>query len=475
MSAARLMLGAALAAMPAAAWAQDDPHAGHAMGGMPGMAPSAPDAPPPAQHSPATVSTPASGMSGDQAMDGSTMAGMDMGHAMPAMLGPYTMSRESSGTSWQPDSSPNYGSMLRTGEWSGMAQGYATLVGDRQGGARGASKTFVESMAMVMASRPVSEHGRLGLRAMVSLDPLMGADGYPLLFATGETANGVTELVDRQHPHDLLMELAVSYSHDLGGGRAAFLYAGLPGEPALGPPTFMHRISGMDDPEAPIGHHWFDSTHITWGVVTAGYSTRRWKLEGSVFKGREPDQHRWDVETPGLDSWSVRAFWNPTADLSLQASTGHLHSPEQLHPDQNEQRTTASATYNRPLGPDANWASTLAWSNKAIRPGPALTGWLAETTLRWADRHTVFARAEREEEDELFGEGDPFHDQVIAVAKLSLGYQYELPVTRDLRVAIGGLASAYAYPHRLEPAYGSQGIKSFMLYLRLNYGDRRIR
>ena len=154
------------------------------------------------------------------------------------------------------------------------------------------------------------------------------------------------------------MELAASYSHDLGNGRAAFLYAGLPGEPALGPPTFMHRLSGLDSPEAPIGHHWFDSTHITWGVVTAGFSTRTWKIEASAFKGREPDEQRWDIETPRLDSWSVRAFWNPIRNLSLQASTGFLKSPEQLHPDENEQRTTASATWNHPLGPGANWATT---------------------------------------------------------------------------------------------------------------------
>jgi hypothetical protein len=175
--------------------------------------------------------------------------------------------------------------MFHAGDWMGMVQGNATLVHSDQGGPRGDRHHIVESMAMVMANRPIGEHGRLGLRGMLSLDPLMGRRGYPLLFAVGETADGVNKLVDRQHPHDLFMELAVSYSHDLGDGRAAFLYAGLPGEPALGPPTFMHRLSGLDNPEAPLGHHWFDSTHITWGVITAGFSTRTWKIEASAFKG----------------------------------------------------------------------------------------------------------------------------------------------------------------------------------------------
>ena len=404
-------------------------------------------------------------------MPGMTMAGgrmPDMAGMMPAMLGRYPMTREASGTAWQPDSSPMAGLGFARGGWTGMAEGYVTALADDQGGPRGASKAFSESMAMLMANRPLGADGTLGLRAMLSLDPLMGRHGYPLLFATGETANGRTPLIDRQHPHDLFMELAASYAHDLGGGRSLSLYAGLPGEPALGPPTFMHRVSGMVDPEAPIGHHWFDSTHITYGVVTAGFAATRWKIEASAFKGREPDQHRYDIETPRLDSWSVRGFWNPTANLSVQLSTGHLHSPEQLDPRTDEQRTTGSITYNLPLAHGGNWAATLAYSRKDLRPGPALDGWLAETAVRIGPDDTLFARAEREQEHELFADGTPLNGMVVAVDKLSLGYQHELPLARHVRLALGGLGSAFAYPDRLKPAYGGAGIKSFMVYLRLS-------
>ena len=409
-------------------------------------------------------------------MDMAGMPGMSaapraaaMAMPMQGMLGRYPMTRESSGTAWQPDSAPMRGYMAEAGGWSLMGEGFITLIHDDQGGARGATKTFSTSMGMLMASRDVSPADRLGLRAMLSLDPAMGPSGYPLLFATGETADGRTQLVDRQHPHDLFMELAATWSHDLGGGKAVSLYAGLPGEPALGPPTFMHRISGMDDPEAPIGDHWFDSTHITFGVVTAGLSAGHWKIEASAFKGREPDQYRWDIEAPRLDSWSVRAFWNPDADLSFQLSTGHLHAPEQLDPRRDEQRTTASVTWNKPLGPSRNWATTFAWSSKDGRPGPALTGLLAETTFRWG-HDEVFARAEHERENELFDDG-PLAGRIFGVGKLSLGYQHELPLVEHLFLAIGGLASAYAYPASLKPSYGSEGVKSFMLYGRLRFGS----
>jgi hypothetical protein len=402
------------------------------------------------------------------ANDMASMPGMEHMAAMPAMLGTYAMTREASGTAWQPDSSPMDIVHWSSGDWSMMAQGYVTAVYDDQGGGRGGSKAFSQSMAMLMATRPAGEDGRIGLRAMVSLDPLMGKAGYPLLFATGETADGRTTLVDRQHPHDLIMELAATYARQVGDNSLS-LYIGYPGEPALGPPTFMHRASGMDNAEAPIDHHWFDSTHITFGVVTAGWSNAHWKLEASAFKGREPDQYRYDFDSPRLDSWSVRGFWNPTADLSLQLSTGHLHSPEQLHPEQNEQRSTASASYTKPFASGGSWASTVAVSIKNLQPGPALMGYLAETNVRIDGRNTVFARAERKQDDELFANdpASPLHDRIVAIDKLSLGYFRTLRFMDKAKLDLGGLASAYAYPDRLDAAYGKPGIKSFLVFARI--------
>ncbi len=170
------------------------------------------------------------------AMPGMDMPGMDMSQPMTGAFGPYAMSREASGTSWQPESTPEGGLHFSAGPWMLMAHGYVDAIYDNQGGPRGNDKAFSASMAMLMAQRPLGEDGTLGLRAMMSLDPLMGANGYPLLFATGETANGREALVDRQHPHDLFMELSASYSLKLSAENSVFIYAGLPGEPALGRP-----------------------------------------------------------------------------------------------------------------------------------------------------------------------------------------------------------------------------------------------
>jgi hypothetical protein len=405
---------------------------------------------------------------GMEGMEG--MAGMHGEPAMPAFLGPYSMTREASGTSWQPESAPHHGFHFSAGPWRMMAHGMLTVVLDHQAGRRGAERGFSANMAMLMGSRAAGS-GRLGFRAMVSAEPwTVGARGYPLLLQTGETADGVHPLVDRQHPHDLFMELAGTYSHPLGDGSSAFVYLGLPGEPALGPPAYMHRLSGMDNPETPISHHWLDSTHISYGVATFGWIRGGVKVEGSLFNGREPDQHRTDIELHRLDSYAARVSWQPTPDWSLQASSGRLMSPEQLEPEVDTTRTSASAIYNQRLAGGGNFQATFAWGRNAKSSGHTLDALLVETAVSPNERQTVFARAERVEEDELFADepANRLAGRVFPVGKLGVGYLYDLVTGGPgaLRLGLGGMADFALVPAALEPAYGRDPV-SLLLFLRL--------
>lgn len=387
-------------------------------------------------------------------MDHGAMAG-----GMKAFLGPYGMSREASGTSWLPDSTPHEGIHAKYGDWNTMWHALFNGVYDRQGGPRGGNKTFVNGMFMGMAQRPLGD-GTFGLRAMLSPDPFMGQSGYPLLLATGETADGRSHLIDRQHPHELFMELAATYSYNLSAKSSVFLYAGLPGEPALGPPAFMHRTSGMDIPEAPITHHWLDSTHITFGVLTAGVVVDTWKLETSAFRGREPDHYRYDIEAPKLDSYSARLSWNPIREVSMQVSWGRIHSPEQLEPDRNEDRLTASATYTQPFGKDDLWSTTAAWGRKMNRPGTTLDGFVLETAAIFKKTYTLFARAERVQENELIES-----PAITTVHKTSFGGIYDFWRTEHAKFGVGGLVSFYGLPGDLKPFYGDP--TSYMAFVRL--------
>ena len=395
----------------------------------------------------------------------SVPAGHEHTMMMPGMFGPYPMTRESSGTAWQPQSTPMDGIHLMRDEWMFMLHGFAFAVYDDQGGDRGASKTFSSNMFMVMAQRPLGD-GELGFRTMLSLEPLtIGKTGYPLLFQTGETADNRVLLVDRQHPHDLFMELAASYSLNLNDHSAAFAYLGYPGEPALGPATFMHRFSGMDNPEAPIAHHWLDSTHITWGVVTLGYVWNDVKIEGSVFTGREPDENRWAPDDPRFDSQSVRLTWNPTEDWSAQVSYGRINSPEQLEPGVDQNRFTMSVAYNKRFGNKSNWQTTLAWGQDDNEPGHRTSGYLLESAVNFEKTHTIFTRFENVEKDELFLPGDPLAGEVFTVNKLSVGYIYDFPEIHGVQLGLGALGSIHFIPGDLEQVYGDNPT-SFMLFAR---------
>lgn len=418
-----------LLACAAPAAAQDDPHAGHDMASMAGM-----------------------DMHDDMRMDG--------------LFGAYPMSRDASGTSWQPDAVPMDGIHFARGEWMGMLHGSAFFATEDTEGPRGGSDSYVASMFMAMAQRPLGS-GTLGLRAMASLDPwTMGPGGYKLLLQTGETADGHDHLVDRQHPHDALMELAATWSRAVGKDASVFVYAGLPGEPALGPPAFMHRYAASADPEAPLGHHWLDATHITFGVVTGGFTRGNAKFEASAFNGREPDQHRKDIEVRRLDSWSARASWNPNAHWALQASHGHLDSPEQLEPEVSVDRTTASATFHLAL-PDTRgqWQSTLAWGRNRKHPGNATDAWLLESALGWNDAWMFYGRLERTGKDELFDHHSPLAGRTFEVSKLTLGALRDIARVGNVRLGIGAQFSQHWVPAELDDEYGDDP-SGWLLFLR---------
>lgn len=383
-----------------------------------------------------------------------------------------SMTQDASGTSWQPASTPMQGLMWNYAAWNFMLQGDAFGVYDHQGGPRGQVQSFSESMLMFMGQRSLGA-GTLGFHTMFSLDPLtMENDGYPLLFQTGETADGQTPLVDRQHPHNALMELAGSYSLPLNKNNSIYFYAGLPGEPALGPPVFMSRFSGMDNPEAPLSHHWLDSTHTTFGVVTLGYVWHDVKIETSAFNGREPNQDRWAMHEPHLNSDSVRLSYNPTANWALQISRGYINSPEQLTPNVNVWRTTASAMYNKPFADNDNWQTSVMWGENQNDPGHTLNAYLLESAVDLYQTHTFFMRAERVQEDELFEDDENIPQeasligQVFSINKLTLGYIYDFFHTKHMAWGVGALGSAYAYPNSLNNAYGTNPF-SYMVFTRV--------
>ena len=385
------------------------------------------------------------------------------------------MEREASGTAWNPDSSPMYAKMKMLnsgGMWMFMGTAFLryTDVGSNRdvsvAGKGGRSRVDAPTMFMAMYSHPIGEKAQFGFRSMLSLDPIIERGyGYPLLYQSGELYHGQT-IHDRQHPHDLISELAVTWSYKLNEKRSFYLYAGYPGEPALGPPMYLHRTSGMNNPDAPIGHHWQDATHITFGVVTAGYSFGKAKIEASAFNGTEPNENRWNFDKPRLNSFSGRLSFNPTKNWSLQISHGYLKNPEPAEPEiRILRRTTASAIYNKKFDDDHNFAGTLLWGQNYAN-GNATNSFLFEANYDFF-KNAVFGRFETVQKrghDLVLAHA--LEDNVFDVSKVSVGYVRDIVRGKGIDVGLGGMFTPNFNPQSLTTYYGGTTHGGWQIFMR---------
>jgi hypothetical protein len=377
------------------------------------------------------------------------------------------MAREGSGTSWLPDESPMHAIHAVRGKWTLMLHENAFLQYLHESGDRGDDQLGSINWVMGMARRDLGA-GRLGFRGMFSLEPwsIRGC-GYPDLLATGERCQG-EQIHDRQHPHDLFMELAATYDAPLARGVRWQVYAGPAGEPALGPVAFPHRISALPNPLAPISHHWLDATHITYGVATGGIVGKTWKAEASLFNGREPDEDRTGFDFGAMDSVSGRLWFLPSPRLTLQVSAGRLNEAEPGEgggPPVDVTRVTASATYHGAFREDGLWATTVAWGRNS-EADHASNALLIETSMSLAQRDTWFGRFEVA--------GKSAHDLAVAepptdftVSKLQGGYTRYMSAWNGFQPGVGGALSVGIVPETLTPTYGSRANVGFGVYLTL--------
>jgi hypothetical protein len=389
------------------------------------------------------------------------MEGMNMSETADWMPSPHA----SSGTSWQPASVPAHLWSTKLGTWDFMAHGVIFIDYNQQGGPRGAGKAESVNWAMLMEQHSLWG-GSILFREMFSAESLTAPHpGFPLLFQTGETYHG-EPLVDHQHPHNVFAELALNYTHPISEDFSWLFYGGIVGEPALGPPTYIHRASAAELPEAPLSHHLQDSTHTSFGVITSGFVLYRLKLEASAFNGREPNEQRYTIQPDALDSWSLRASVAPTKNWTAQYSYGRLEHPEALEAG-SEMRQSASIEYVHPLE-RGSWATSAIWGRKhKIIDDRVLNSYLLESTLNFKRQNYLLTRLELVDKDELFP-----NDPVMPTFRIGA---YTFGAARDLfheklwQLAVGADATFYSKPSSLDASYGTNPV-SFQIFVRVRPG-----
>jgi hypothetical protein len=368
-----------------------------------------------------------------------------------------------SGTSAEPNSTPMPMMMTLHGPWMLMFHANVFVTDEQQSSPRGGDKFFSTNWFMPMAERRIGP-GQLTVRAMFSLEPATITDRrYPLLFQQGETAFGVP-IADGQHPHDFFMELAALYDWRLNRQTLLSFYFAPMGDPALGPTAYPHRASAMENPVGALGHHQEDSTHISDDVATVGVTYKIARIEASGFHGREPDEFRWNIDQGKIDSWSTRLTVQPGQNWSAQYSYGRLTSPEELFPNENQARTTASMMYNLPFK-TGNLASTIVWGRtRSIPDNGKENSYLLEATLQFLKRNYVWTRMENagRSNELLIGENPlppGFAESPLThVQAYTFGYDREFTLVPHLASAVGSQFTVYGVGAPLKPIYGSDPI-----------------
>lgn len=423
-----------------------------------------------AQKMPMKKDTSMKGMDmGDMKMDSGSMMSMKMNSQYSLDV---PMSRDGSGTSWVPDETPMYAYMIHGKKWMTMIHGSFFLRYNKQdlfkSGSRGGKKFDAPNWLMAMTQRQIGKNGLFSVNTMFSFDPfLVGPGGYPLLYQTGESYKG-KKLVDIQHPHDLFAELSVNYTQRVAKDADLSLSVGYPGEPALGPPVFMHRLSAMNNPDAPLSHHYADATHITFGTSTLGFRYKDIRLEGSIFTGREPDEYRYNFDAMRFDSYSLRLSYNPSKEWALQVSNGWIHSPESAEPQQNVDRFTASAIYTKMLDDDSFIATTLVYGQNHFSDNhKTLPSVLLESSWQ-LHKTAVYGRYEyvKKDADELdLTDNYPLNTN-FAINALTLGVNQILATVAKTNLTAGIQSTLNVSPSELKALYGNTPV-GLEVYLRI--------
>lgn len=402
------------------------------------------------------------------------MQGMQMQDMNPAEM--FLMNL-SSGTAMNPPAWPMPMARKPFGSWTTMFMAQAFLNETQQSGPRGGDKLYSTNWFMANAEHHVGDSGAFEVQLMLSLEPAtITHRRYPLLFQTGETAFG-RPIVDGQHPHNLFMELGFHYAQSLNENTTLELYFAPVGDPALGPVAYPHRASAAELPQAPIGHHWQDATHISDDVITAGIAYKKIKFEASGFYGSEPNENRWNIQAGPINSWSTRLWFYPSKSWTAQVSAGHLTHPEALEA-RDQFRSTASIEYTKPL-PGGSWSSSLIWGrDHQTDTGRNLNSYLLESVVPVRRKNFITGRMELVDKDELFADQPDLEQQLdrtygstFRIGGYTVGYTRDIAVFRDVETGIGVNIETYSLPGAIKPYYGDHPFGG-NIFLRLRLKSR---
>lgn len=343
-----------------------------------------------------------------------------------------------------------------------MVHGNSFFTQNWNSGPRGENAFSVPNMFMIDAGSSIGDRHYLNLNIMATVERWSLPDnGYSLLLQTGEERKDGTPYIDAQHPHSSpIMGLTISDTITLNNGKDHLKFWFAPrGQSTDGPVAFMHRPTGMVNPDAPLGHHiGQDAGHITSTVIGGAIRLSDTTLEVSTFNGEEPKPSKTDLPIGDPNSFAVRLTQQFTPHFYAMGSAAKIEEPH--HGLESHLWRYSTSLYND-ITFNNGWMlhNTFIWGLiNGYNHASSLNSFGEEFWLL-KDKHNIWGRIEvleRTPEELDITTSEQHSGQWITAA--TLGYTQKIAKWESLDVGLGGSLTKYFLPTEFESAYGGDPI-----------------
>jgi hypothetical protein len=243
-----------------------------------------------------------------------------------------------------------------------------------------------------------------------------------------------TPFIDAQNPlSSPIMGLTLSdtIALDAADKSNLKLFAAPRGETTDGPIAYLHRITGMVNPDTPLGFRdGQDVGLVSNMVIGESLKLGGFHLEASTFNGQEPNPTQVDLPIGSPDSYAFRLIQEFSPNVMAMASYAYVDNPEPGVA--NQDRYSASLYTQVPLSETWTWHNTLIYGGITNLDNASYLNSSLEEFALVNQRMAVYGRVEvlQRTPNELNIPGLPNPDSGCWVTAITLGYSHQV-VTWD--------------------------------------------
>ncbi len=355
-----------------------------------------------------------------------------------------------------------------------MIHGNAFFTGIWAEKPRGKDQFAIPNMVMTNYGRSFGERQFVNVNIMLTFERwTFHKDGYSELLQIGEHDDDGNPYIDAQHPHSSpIMGLTFSDTFYIGDNKDNLrLFFAPRGQSTDGPVAFMHRPTGMANPDAPLGHHLAqDVGHITSTVLGASLTKSKTTLELSAFHGEEPEPTKTDLPMGELDSYAARVSQELSTKWQMMISASFVKNPEGDHnPDLDHIWRYSLSSYNQ-VALNSEWtlSNTLIYGVINFYDEIPKLASVNEEFLFHKKPLNIWGRIEFVQRSAAQLAIATTSDNLAAqdIYAVTLGYTHDLPAWEFLKFGLGGSLTKILLPDKLERAYNADPV-SGRLFLQL--------